>query len=49
MKISVIFLGFVHVSQLNVARTCQLLTHNQNFQVGIYKASSANTDVGLGE
>jgi len=42
-----IFLGFVRVSQINVARTCQLLTHNQNFQVGIYKASSVCADVGL--
>jgi len=43
------FLGFVRLSQLNVVRMCQLLTHNQNFQAGIYKASSACTDVGLGE
>jgi len=46
MKISVIFLGLFRVSQLNIARTCQLLAHNQNFQVAIYKASSACTDVG---
>ena len=34
------FLGFVHESQLNVAGACQLLTHNQTFHIGIYKASS---------
>jgi len=31
-----IFLGFVCLSQLNVARTCQMLNHNQNVQDGMY-------------